>query len=92
MRSSSLEITVSKRTSSLWDARQFTCDLERVYQQTGDVYLAFHGKPKNLTLDGGFQTRRSRLKLIALIPCLDLNLEECNNKLGFPRKAKNNGR
>ena len=29
---------------------------------------AFHGKRKNLTLDGGFQIRRSRLKLITLPP------------------------
>jgi len=27
---------------------------------------AFHGKRKILTVDGGFQTRRSHLKLIAL--------------------------
>ena len=29
------------------------------------IIWAFHGKGKNLTLEGGFQTRRSRLKLIA---------------------------
>jgi len=29
----------SKRTSPLWDARQFTRDLEAVYQQIWDVYL-----------------------------------------------------
>jgi len=27
---------------------------------------AFHGQRKNLTLEGGFETRRSRLQLIAL--------------------------
>ena len=29
---------------------------------------AFHGKRKNLTLEGGFETRRSRLQLIAQLP------------------------
>ena len=31
-------------------------------------FPAFHGKRKNLTLDGGLQTRRSGLKLIAWLP------------------------
>jgi len=43
--------------------------------------LAFHGKRKNLTLDGRFQIRRSRLQLIAEL------LNEINETPDSPKVA-----
>ena len=45
--------------------RYFLSFMVWVYATIPKGFWAFHGKRKNLMLDGGLQTRRSRLKLIA---------------------------